>query len=272
MTRELSPAYYDITEDGTLLLNDKWTSILNEAYTEPQRYYHTLAHIQSMLDALAENEHQLDASLDHPLLTRDNRMILGLAIWFHDAVYSVTTTTPGYNEIESALLFDTYAREMQLVPILARFQHSHKEYEISIGVKYLILCTLTHEMHPNFPSSVPVYQENSKVQSLIDLVSRKDLRPKEILIALFLDMDISILGASAEKYNTYAKQIRREYSAYSWDAYRQGRSKIMTSFLQRNQIFFTNHFHQKYEQQARRNIQRELNSLQNGDENVYPSI
>jgi len=127
-------------------------------------------------------------------------------------------------------------------------------------------------MQPIFPSSVSAYTQNPKVQKLIKTVSAKDLRPKENLIALFLDLDISILGAEEDKYNTYAKQIRQEYSSYSWDAYCKGRSKVMTSFLQRERIFFTTHFREKYEQHARRNIQRELNSLQNGDEKVYPGI
>jgi len=149
---------------------------------------------------------------------------------------------------------------------------SHKDSDISLKVQYLILCTLTHEMQPIFPSSVSAYTQNPKVQKLIKTVSAKDLRPKENLIALFLDLDISILGAEEDKYNTYAKQIRQEYSSYSWDAYCKGRSKVMTSFLQRERIFFTTHFREKYEQHARRNIQRELNSLQNGDEKVYPGI
>jgi predicted metal-dependent HD superfamily phosphohydrolase len=89
---------------------------------------------------------------------------------------------------------------------------------------------------------------------------------------LFLDLDISILGAPEEKYNAYAKQIRKEYSSYSWEEYCRGRTKVMTSFLQRDRIFLTDHFHATYEEQARNNIQRELNSLQNGDEDVYPGI
>lgn len=267
MEQQLPPQYYDITEDATLKLNTRWVNRLTEAYNEQQRHYHTLTHIKSMIDLLALNEGQVNESLDNHLLTRDNLQILRLAIWFHDAIYSVTTTTPGYNEIESALLFEIYAREMQLVSF-HECLYSPKAQDISIGVQYLILCTMTHELQPKFPSSVSVYDENSKVPQFIEKVSTRELHPRKELIALFLDLDISILGSSEEEYNTYAKNIRQEYSSYSWDAYRKGRTKIMTSFLERDRIFFTDHFREKYEQQARRNIQRELNSLQNGDENV----
>ena len=115
--QQLSPAYYQLGDDTATTLNDKWINILNRAYNEPQRHYHSLTHIKSMFDVLAQERRQLMEPPFDSLLSSDDMLILHLAIWFHDSVYSVTTTTPGYNEIESALLFETFAQEMQLVHV-----------------------------------------------------------------------------------------------------------------------------------------------------------
>jgi len=116
MERQLSLAYYQLRDDTVTTLNDKWINILNGAYNEPQRHYHSLTHIKSMFDVLAHERQVKEPPFDS-LLSSDDMLILHLAIWFHDSVYSVTTTTPGYNEIESALLFETFAQEMQLVHV-----------------------------------------------------------------------------------------------------------------------------------------------------------
>lgn len=265
---ELRPWCWDMPENNTDHnarfdnFDKKWRKILQDAYNEPHRHYHTLGHIQSMRDILADNQRDINRPLFDDLLTAENMHIMGLAIWFHDLVYDPTKTTPGYNEIESAVKFYDYAME---------FAFEHPLWDIMIGVLHLILATITHTM-PTFPSSVRAYDDNKKVQIIIEMVSIRGLRPRKILIQLFLDLDVSILAAPDEDYNTYAKQIRKEYSSFSWEEYRKGRMEVMTAFLQRERIFLTDHFNATYEQQARSNIQRELKSLQNGDENVYPCI
>jgi len=263
---ELELCYWGMPGNNTNLngrfdeFDEKWQKLLQDAYNEPHRHYHTLGHIKSMRDILAAYEPDINRSLFDDRFLANNMHILGLAIWFHDVVYDASKRAPGYNEVESAVKFYDYAMEL-----------AFKSPNIVIGVLHLILATITHAM-PTFPSSVRVYDDNKKVQTIIEMVSIRGLHPKEILIQLFLDLDVSILGAPVEEYNTYAKQIRKEYSSFSWEEYRKGRMEVMTAFLQRERIFLTDHFHATYEQQARSNIQRELNSLQNGDENVYPCI
>lgn len=56
---------------------DMLYAVLLNAYTEPQRYYHTLQHIVECLDLF----HQVKAWLDDPDAVE-------LAIWFHDVVYN----------------------------------------------------------------------------------------------------------------------------------------------------------------------------------------
>lgn len=78
---------------------------------------------------------------------------------------------------------------------------------------------------------------------------------------LFLDMDLAILGASEEVYTEYSKAIRGEYSWASESMYRSGRKKVLRNFIERERIYFDDEMKARYEEQARKNISRELNSL-----------
>ncbi|AZA82721.1 hypothetical protein C1637_20235 [Chryseobacterium lactis] len=76
-----------------------------------------------------------------------------------------------------------------------------------------------------------------------------------------LDADLSILGKDFEVYSEYTKMIRKEYSIYPDFLYKPGRKKVLKHFLELESIFKTNHFKAKYEEQARRNIEAELQLL-----------
>ncbi len=77
----------------------------------------------------------------------------------------------------------------------------------------------------------------------------------------FLDADLSVLGSSREEYEKYSEDIRKEYSIYPGILYRPGRKKVIKDFLTVDCIFKTDHFIAKFEEQARRNLQWELNRL-----------
>lgn len=82
-----------------------------------------------------------------------------------------------------------------------------------------------------------------------------------LLLAYFLDIDLAILGQSEAEYDEYARKIRAEYAFVPEDAYREGRRRVLLGFLGRSRIYFSDHFHAKYEDQARRNLSREILSL-----------
>ena len=75
---------------------------------------------------------------------------------------------------------------------------------------------------------------------------------------IFLDADLSILGASSDKYVKYAQAIRQEYSWLSDRDYQQGRKQVLADFLARERIYYTDYFYQQLEVQARANLEAEI--------------
>ncbi len=78
---------------------------------------------------------------------------------------------------------------------------------------------------------------------------------------LFTDADLSVLGAEPKVYELYAQQIRKEYFIYPDLMYYPGRKKVLEHFLHMPTMFKTSAFFDRYEAQARINLQWELLSL-----------
>ncbi|MEF9947072.1 MAG: N-methyl-D-aspartate receptor NMDAR2C subunit [Comamonas sp.] len=71
---------------------------------------------------------------------------------------------------------------------------------------------------------------------------------------LLIDIDLAILGASPERFAEYDAQVAAEYAWVPRLVYRFKRKQVLNSFLQRDAIYLTPHFHQRLEAQARRNL------------------
>jgi predicted metal-dependent HD superfamily phosphohydrolase len=80
---------------------------------------------------------------------------------------------------------------------------------------------------------------------------------------LFTDADLSILGQHWDAYAEYYKQVRKEYAIYPDMVYNPGRQKVLQHFLQMERIFKTGPFFNRFEQQARENLGREIEELNN---------
>jgi predicted metal-dependent HD superfamily phosphohydrolase len=74
----------------------------------------------------------------------------------------------------------------------------------------------------------------------------------------FLDADLAILGSAPARYDEYAAQIRREYAHIPEPMFRSGRASVLRTFLTRPAIYATAEFRERFEAQARKNIQREV--------------
>lgn len=79
--------------------------------------------------------------------------------------------------------------------------------------------------------------------------------------AYLLDIDLSILGTQWGVYQNYIQNIRKEYDIYPDFMYKKGRKKAMLHFLERESIYFTTLYQNKFENQARQNIEREISNL-----------
>ncbi|MGI4863274.1 MAG: HD domain-containing protein [Janthinobacterium lividum] len=183
---------------------------LAAAYDAPERHYHTLQHIENLLNRVEA----------HPL---QDPVVVGLAAWFHDAVYSALRAD---NEAKSAEWALAFLQETTLAP--ARRER----------VADLIRRT----------------QDHTQPQP-----------PHDADLLLFLDADLSILGAPAAAYWDYARQVRREYRLVPDLLYRPGRRKVLAKLLAAPVLFHTPALREELDASARRNLQAELDAWAQGD-------
>lgn len=192
------------TSDTTL--KETLFQTIYEKYSEKNRFYHNLSHVQALLNLYASLQDKIE-----------NPDAVQFSIWFHDAVYN---TERNDNEEESARFASEVLGDLQV--------HS----ETADLVQTLILATKNH-----------------RGTDLSDDTKR------------FLDMDLAILGMPEEIYEKYNRAIRQEYSWVPEPAYRQGRSKVLQSFINRERIYFTDDMQARFEKQARKNVHGELKVL-----------
>lgn len=143
------------------------------------------------------------------------------AIWFHDAIYDSRGKD---NEARSAALAEEKLAGRTNAQRLDR-------------IAAMIVATATHEL----PS----------------LAGKEAVRDA----ALFLDMDLAILGASPGAFDAYEQAVRREYGWVEEPMWRAGRGAVLKTFLARPHIFHTEEFRQRFEPQARQNMARSLEAL-----------
>lgn len=99
-----------------------------------------------------------------------------------------------------------------------------------------------------------------RIEALI-LVTRHDASPTDDDQRIVLDVDLSILGAPAERFAAYESQIRQEYAWVPEDVYCAERTKVLRSFQDRAVLYYTAHFRERLEAQARKNLGRSLEAL-----------
>jgi predicted metal-dependent HD superfamily phosphohydrolase len=143
------------------------------------------------------------------------------AIVLHDAVYDPTR---GDNEARSALL----AREMLsgIVP----------DETLERAVR-LIEATARHQPPENV---TPQEREDACV---------------------FLDLDLSILGADDDAFDAYEAGVRHEYRRIPEAAFKEGRAAILKAFLARDRLYLSEWGRARFEAKARENLQRSLRRL-----------
>lgn len=79
--------------------------------------------------------------------------------------------------------------------------------------------------------------------------------------ALFLDLDLSILGPS-HVYHRYETGIRAEYAFVAEAAFRAGLGAIPKAFLARERLCLTDFAHAEWDLRARENLKRAIAALE----------
>jgi predicted metal-dependent HD superfamily phosphohydrolase len=82
--------------------------------------------------------------------------------------------------------------------------------------------------------------------------------------AILVDVDLSILGRDPRWFDEYERQIRQEYEWVPADAFAAGRAAVLEGFLARPNIYTTESFRSRYEQQAHENMKRSIQTLRKG--------
>lgn len=82
--------------------------------------------------------------------------------------------------------------------------------------------------------------------------------PDDPDLLLFLDADLSILGAPEAAYWQYARQVRQEYHLVPDLLYRPGRRKVLAKLLEAPVLYHTPALRAELDAPARRNLAAEL--------------
>jgi len=179
---------------------------LIHAYAEKQRYYHSLKHLEYVLQAFYETKHLAEKPHE-----------VELALWFHDAVYKIFSKD---NELNSANWASDFLKQQNANTIQIQTVHQH------------IMATL---------HNAPCASNDS---------------------ALVVDIDLAILGTTADIYNRFEQNVRKEYRLIPGFIYNKKRKEILQSFLDRDSIYQHEYFQDKYESRARENLRKAINFLE----------
>ena len=208
----------------TAQIQQAWLRLLLH-YQEAHRYYHDLSHIEVSFTWFDRVQEQFD-----------NPLAVALAIWFHDIIYDVRRRD---NEVNSGYYAITALTNFAVPPQLVQ-----QVYE-------LILLT----QHPSKPRHVFKGLSGSLLTN-----TNNDVLSSINDQALFLDIDLTILGQHSAIYANYEKAIRAEYQHVPLWLYKLGRKRLLKQFLRQPIIYYSDYFKEKFEHQARVNIQSVLKS------------
>ena len=193
-------------------------SELMAAWSEPHRHYHDRRHLGECLALWARWQGHCERPGE-----------VGVALWFHDAIYD---PADGSNELNSAAwaarsltragaVSDTAQRVHDLVMAT---QHGATQH----GAK--------QEREPAALGSIP------------------DAR-------LLVDIDLSILGSPPERFERYDQDVRKEYSWVPGFRYRDQRTQVLQGFLDRPRLYHGEAAVALLEGQARVNLAAALSRL-----------
>ncbi|MGH9133302.1 MAG: HD domain-containing protein, partial [Ilumatobacteraceae bacterium] len=80
-------------------------------------------------------------------------------------------------------------------------------------------------------------------------------------VAVLLDADLAVLGSEPASYEAYVAGVRSEYAHVSDGDWREGRTRVLQTFLDRPSLYATATAHELWDARARANLAAEVASL-----------
>ena len=161
----------------------------------------------------------LDEFEDVSIFVTDSNAVR-FAIWYHDVIYDVNGDTSGLsNEEKSALRAEIDLRKLDIPT---------KRVESACQM----IRATSHQ------GGVKVLSQDEQ---------------------FLLDLDLAILGKDRDTFTRYTSGSRYEYYSVPDEIYEFERKKILTKFFERDPLYQTSFFRDKYEESAKLNLSRVLN-------------
>jgi len=217
-------------------------------YSEPGRFYHDLDHVMHCLDEFEE----VRQTADYP-------HELEMALWLHDVIYVPVIGPKKFNLsklLPHFMISDESARQLassikpkDMAGWLEDLTFPKDNEERSADFAYDI--ALKMNLPATFAQLVHDYVMATTHRGLSDINDHR----------LIADIDLAILGQPVDVFDRYEENIRKEYIIVPIQAYKKGRSDVLQGFLDRENIYQTEYFREKYKEQARDNLERSINKL-----------
>ncbi|MGI9335315.1 MAG: HD domain-containing protein [Gammaproteobacteria bacterium] len=93
------------------------------------------------------------------------------------------------------------------------------------------------------------------------LATQHDAAPCDADSALVVDIDLAILGSTPPEYQVFETNVRKEYEWVPGPLFRRKRRAILSSFLERPNIYLNEHWRSRYEASARGNLRSAIRAL-----------
>lgn len=239
-----------------------------ERHRQPHRRYHDLRHVVWVI------RHVYELAADEPVT--DLGAVVAAAC-YHDAVYM---GRPGHDERASA---DLARRELPELfdtsgTAITQSDESTRWTDERVGrVAQLILAT-AHLDEANeadeandtdhATSRSPTTRTENPATAGLDTDDAAGLAQDA---AVLLDADLAVLGAPPGAYLEYVRRVRAEHSGLNDDEWRQGRSAVLRTLLDRPRLYRTPTGNARWEARARANLTAELAGLDPPDQTDEPS-
>jgi predicted metal-dependent HD superfamily phosphohydrolase len=107
--------------------------------------------------------------------------------------------------------------------------------------------------------NIPTMRIKAVCQMIRVTSHHKVVTPLSLDEKLLLDLDLAILGKERDVFTRYQAGIKYEYASVPDDVYKLARKNILSEFFERDSLYLTSLFRERYEELAKINLSRVLN-------------